>query len=380
MLATRRQAGVNLACHIICHGRRQRVTLSPAHTDTHRMRTTAHKMSPWALSKQERWSGHGSIYERAKQPSTPLASTSLQLAPSPAKPLLRTRPCEKPSTDAVRELQAYIAQGEAHLNTMRAMLLEMTRDATLLCPPTPHDAVATSDPIEVILAHVPPVGLGAAAQVSSAWRDASDVVRERLEPTLAPLVVRPLMASMPNFRSLMIASAVCTTWRTAACAERNEWRRAIEREAWERADGPMGRELSVVPFVDKVLRINRRMGTEVVSNGGLVASVQKTLVRLGLWPMLGEVEVRELMDPPDMTLVARPDPHDEPNAYIVAGLERVTPRIRELVDILAVALLVVLSNEEEEEERAWHATGAFVPGGDEDARALVEIVGGFGFE
>ena len=175
----------------------------------------------------------------------------------------------------------------------------------------------------------------------------------------------------------MRLAAVRTTWRAAAYAERADWKSAIELEAWSRAEDSehLPSEISTVPFVDKVLRINQRIGTDTISNGGLIASVKIATRVLGL--TLDYQSRRALNDTSGLTLIARPDAVGMASSYVVAGLEHITDRVREITDVLAMGLLIVGSNEEEERAREARTPPLEDDEIDDDeARMLVNMVGG----
>ena len=89
-----------------------------------------------------------------------------------------------------------------------------------------------------------------------------------------------MFKAIPTLCQLMRLSAVCTVWRAAAASERAQWSKAVmvEHEARLRAeyvggyDEP-GLEISQVPFVDKLIRVSTLCGLEVVSTGGILATV-----------------------------------------------------------------------------------------------------------
>ena len=144
--------------------------------------------------------------------------------------------------------------------TTRDLLHAMERAALRSQPKVPHVAVTCRDTITEVLTHVPVLSLGAAAQVSTVWRDATTSARNRLHPALSAYVVHPIMASLASFRTLMLAAQVCKTWCTAARLEREAWRRSVTLEACARDEEDPLEIISNVPFVDKVLRVNQRQG------------------------------------------------------------------------------------------------------------------------
>lgn len=373
------------------------------------MAPTTPRSSPWAASKMERF-GRGSIYERTKgSGASTTALTAKQPPPSPTKHDVALPPVMD-VTDVVQDLQAYIAESERHLGKMKELLREFTSQGSsspsneknvgkmkqLLCEmqssasrypspapldmplPEPHPVASGGDVLEEVLFNVPSIALCVTSEVCVAWRDASDAARQRLGPAVHPMVITSLMAEAADFRSLMRLAAVCTTWKAAAYAERAEWRRAVEREAWSRAADRdyLPVEISTVPFVDKVLRINTRIGTDTLTNGGLVGSVLVASRVLGL--TLDPISRRALDESPGLTLIARPDAAGMPNSYVVAGLERISDRVLEIADILAMGLIVVGSNEDEEEARLARAAPLAEDDVDNDeARQLLDVVGGF---
>ena len=340
---------------------------------------TASRRSPWAVDKQDRF-GHNSIYgvgdANAKQKhakAVPKRGVDrLYVRELTGDNVLANSNVKDSDEDFARELAEHIANGEAHLERMKAILqAHLIRIERPIAPPLPHEAIVTpGDVLQEVLLNVPVDSLiGVAPRVCSAWRVASaNVSVFQLSPMLAPSAIRPLMTSMPTFRTLVRVSGVCKIWRAASRSECAEWRRAVELEIHERADEheraalnfdlpwpPL--EISHLPFVDKVLRIALRVGIEVVSSGGLVAVVRKAYKVLGLMPKL-HLDDRAVLEHhwPELTMVARPDEtpagfdNDDDSLFVVAGLERIDPRVKALADALAVALLIVGSNLEEESE------------------------------
>ena len=355
------------------------------------MRASGSSKSAWARDGQVRF-GHGSIYRQTHECDT---QTPTNLVP----PQHTRAACAKPPStihrdEIIRDLVAHIESSEAHVRQLKAMLRQLQGDSRRALAPQPaHDAIAGGDPVAEVLAHVPACALGATSQVCTSWLVASEHVRDTQSPALSSLVLGPLMASMPTLRLLMRMAAVCTLWRAAACAERAAWRRAVELEFQCRSEfhipdvPPPPPELSLVPYVEKVLRVSRWIGVEIVSSGGLLATVHKAYRVLGLLPMLSEMDRAILDELPDLTLIARPAPgaapppeEHEAHPFVIAGLERVGPRVRELGDILAVALLVVKSNEEEESTAtsAVHGEDLAALADDDDARSLMQIVASTG--
>lgn len=363
-----RLAGVS-----VCHGWLSRRHPSNCLSET-QMATTAPVKSAWASDRQERFRGHGSIYH--------------QQYAAPAKPSPKQRPvlCANNNVEVnerlARQLEEHIAKGEAALQDMRCLLHRLRRPTLPPTLPTftTHEAMTGGDTVLSILAHVPALGLGAAAQVCSAWYDASQMARDHWHgPKLAVLALRPLMAAMPSLCEVMRVSAVCTLWRRVACEERDEWCRAVKFEARMRMeagcddmDSPsVPNELSAVPFVDKVLRIADRIGFEVVSSGGLLASVQRAYELLRI--PLSHEDRRALARLPELSLIARPEvpghPAADTDVFVIAGMERIAPRVRSLADILAFGLMLVGGADEENTPRDLMQGVA-----EENARAILDIV------
>ena len=353
------------------------------------MRAAGSSKSAWARDGQVRF-GHGSIYRETHECET---QTPTNLVPAQHTRAARAKPASTIRRDEIIcDLVAHIESSEAHVRQLKAMLHQLQCDSRRALAPQPaHDAIAGGDPIVEVLAHMPACALGATAQVCTSWLVASEQVRDIQGPALSSLVLGPLMATMPTLRLLMRTAAVCTVWRAAACAERAAWRRAVELEFQCRSEfylpdaPPPPPELSLVPYVEKVLRVSRWIGVEIVSSGGLLATVHKAYRVLGLLPMLSKMDKALLDELPDLTLVARPAPGAAPppeehdaHPFVIAGLERAGPRVRELGDILAVALLVVKSNEEEESSTANHGEDITALADDDDARALMQIVASTG--
>ena len=373
---------------------------SPANTTSRSSPTpptdaTTRKQSPWAVDKQERFLGQGSIYSSLGKASPFVKAASPPIKASPTIKHATTRPVSivKPESTFdrdkfVRDLAEHIATGEAHLERMKAILQLIERP---VLPAPPHEAISTpGDVLEEVLLLVPTTTLiGVAPQVCSAWRaSACSALRDRLSPMQSPLAIRPLMAAIPTLRTLMRVSGVCKLWNTASRDECAEWRHSTEREIKQRADDPWSPlELSIVPFVDKVLRIAHRIGIEVVSSGGLVGVVRKAYRVLGLMPLLDSYDRASLeLYWPELSMVARPNGNnalaiddDDDTTFVVAALERIEPAVKALADALAVALLIVGSNDEEG-EAAVEASRARATEAEEDreddARSILELVTG----
>ena len=344
-------------------------------------RSRSSSKSAWARDTQPRFLGYNSFYKPA-----PAASPPKQKLPpiirSPGHGIMR-----RSNSDAmfsVDALSAYIKEEESHLNRMKALLIALAPIKPPATPP-PHEAVAGGDAlVEVLSDHLPAAMLGRTAQVSSAWREASSAARDRHGVFLNPWVLCPMFKAIPTLCQLMRLSAVCTVWRAAAASERAQWSKAVmvEHEARLRAeyvggyDEP-GLEISQVPFVDKLIRVSTLCGLEVVSTGGILATVQRVFDLLCLTQLLDGRDRRALTRLPNLTLIAAPEPgeHVPPEemndheTFIVGGVEHISPRVRALVDILAIGLQVVFDEETESRFALDGPTDLTTP---EEARNLIE--------
>jgi hypothetical protein len=321
--------------------------------------------SAWARDTQERF-GRGSIYWRGEHEPRPVCKRAERIAPGSAA-----------REERIRDLTARINEDAAKLKRMEAMLRSLEHSALYTRPlmPPPHEAISSGDCVVEVLANLPSQALGITSQVCTAWRGASSDSLLRSGPMQSPLALRPLMAAIPEVRELMRLSAVCSMWRGAVYAERMRLRRAVEAEARTRLtlQGPEAPfELSAVPFVDKLLRVADRIGFEVVRCGGLLASIRRAYDALGC--CLEDADGRSLAAAPDMSLIARPADavplgEHQPHLFVVAGVERIEPPVRRLVDILATGLMLVAPDED-----AGQRGGDEAADDDEDASALLGLI------
>jgi hypothetical protein len=169
-------------------------------------------------------------------------------------------------------------------------------------------------------------------------------------------VLGPLMALTTTFSELARYSAVCVRWRAAAHNEFRFWREQVLSAQLQRSISPS----SDLPFVDKTALLSSRFGLELMYCGGVVGAIRRACIGLGLMGHLDERDraMLTLQGKSELTMIIRSTPealsesvqvagadvlsgNNEPDEdgeagplVLVASLQRISPRIVRIVDML----------------------------------------------
>lgn len=301
--------------------------------------------SAWARSSTPRFSGPRSLYPHAVEKTPRKAPPATSIKCMTTNPTALVLPC--PSLNAA----CPCANSGPEESAMAKCLDENGSDA-----------------LEHVLLQIRPYALGNPALVCKAWRN---IVRHLRTCThslsVHPLVVSIIMASAVDHPTLLVASEVCTTWCVAARAEIARWRSRVLvelRKLKNAQSGPpralaSGHEASLpaeiiprmtrVPFVVRTMAIARLFGGDVFSLGGLTQTLRRSFRMLGVLHELSESDLDALMNAtPELALVARPDPEEhgvafahEEQVFVTTGLERISPQVDRLSEVLAIGLMLV---------------------------------------
>ena len=320
--------------------------------------------SPWARDKTERFKGRGSMY-RLEQPQS--APNKLPKACKPNKPPEKTQTHRMPKP---------VRHHKPLPQASPAAEIKLPNKAPAPVCPTATDLLANEcDTLNLVLGHLPPLVVASVASVSHTWYAACEIVRAS-EHGLAmhPDVLRPLLARAPDLVMLASCSAVCSTWRAAARAERNIWRVSVKDAIEQSRSMPRPYPL-LLPFVEGVVRISNRCGIDIATCGGLANSLRFALRALGLLHVLNSEErVALIRSGPQLSVVSRPanegappPPPDEDNTFVIVGVERIASHhVKVLADAMAAGLLLISPVE-------WEG-GMRVEEEDGEARSLAEVL------